>query len=105
LREAQQQANDLFDLLETFCFFRSDLVDDAEEALLNKVNQAFEHLGLAGEVAVKGSFGAFELASEGGGGDLFPFGVSSIAASICRICSRRSPGFVAMGPSSNFVFG
>jgi hypothetical protein len=83
----------VFDLLDAFAFFGLHLVDDAEQAGLDEFDQAFEHLRLAGEVAVKRRFRAVELGGQRGGGDLFPFGFSSISASVCRICSLRSPGF------------
>jgi hypothetical protein len=41
--------------------------------LFYEFDQAFEHLGLAGEMAVERRFGTFQLGGQGGGGDLFPF--------------------------------
>ncbi len=73
LGETQEQGDDLLDLLETCAFFRGDLVDDAEQALFDELDEAFEHLRLAREVAVERGFGAIQFGGEGGGGDLFAF--------------------------------
>ncbi|EKE17903.1 MAG: hypothetical protein ACD_10C00219G0001 [uncultured bacterium] len=74
LGEAEEQADDHFDLLEALRFFRRDLIDDAEQTLLNEFDQPFEHLRLAGEMAIKGGLRTVEPGSQCGGGDLFTFG-------------------------------
>jgi hypothetical protein len=47
----------------------ADLVDQREDALLDEFDQAFEHLRLAGEVAVQGRFAHIELGGQRRGGD------------------------------------
>jgi hypothetical protein len=64
--------------------------------LFDELDQAFEHLRLAGEVAVERRFGAVEPGARAAVVIFSPFGVSSIWARVCRICRRRSPGLVAI---------
>ena len=46
-----------------------DLVDQGEDAGLDELDQAFEHLRLAGEVAVKRRFADAQFGRQRGGGD------------------------------------
>jgi hypothetical protein len=64
--------------------------------LLDEFDQPFEHLGLAGEVAVERRFRNVKFCSQSGGGDLFTLGDSSMFARASRICCFLSPGLMAM---------
>ncbi len=74
LREYQQYVDDAFDLHEAIGFFAGDFVDEAEQGLLDEVDQPFEHLRLAGEVPVERGFGDVEFCRQRGGGDFFALG-------------------------------
>ena len=74
LGEAEEQGEDLLDLPQTLCFLRFNAVDDAEQARFDELDQAVEHLRLAGEVAIERGFGTIEPSGEGGGRDLLAFG-------------------------------
>ena len=81
-----------------------DLLHQRERGLLDEVNEPFEHLRLAGEMAVQRRFAhrSRRAASAAVVMRSAP-GCSSMAASACRICTRRSPGlgrFMAAGASS-----
>jgi len=56
LRKTEQQRHDGIGLLQAAFFFLRDLVDQAEHGLLDELDQPFEHLRLAGEVAVQRRF-------------------------------------------------
>ena len=60
LREIKQHRHDRLDLLYAAFLFLSDLVDQSENSLFDELNQALEHLGLAGEVAVQRGFGKLQ---------------------------------------------
>jgi hypothetical protein len=69
--ELDQHADDPAGLRLASASRSPDLVDQAEDALLDELDQAFEHLRLAGEVPVQGGLAHFQLGRQGGRGDAF----------------------------------
>ncbi|MNT79453.1 hypothetical protein D3C72_2187870 [compost metagenome] len=59
-------------LAQAVLFLVDDLVDQAEHGLLDKADQAFVHLRLAGEVAVQRRLGHVQPCRQRSGSDLFP---------------------------------
>ena len=79
----------------------SDLVDEREDALLDELDQALEHLRLAREVAVERGLGDVEPGRERGGGDalgarLLQHRRQRLAGSGCG--ARRGAGACAPAP-------
>ena len=86
-------------MLQALLFFVFDPVNDSEQAGFDEPDQPFEHLRLAGEVAIERGFGAFEPGGERGGGDLFTFGclqhrrqcLQDLQLSFARLCHLALP--------------
>ena len=75
LREAQQCRDRGLDLLHRVLLLGLDLVDQAEDGLLDELDQALEHLRLAGEVAVERGLGNLQARREQRRGDALAFRV------------------------------
>ena len=75
LGKAEQQREDAFHLLQTILLFGGNLVDQPEHGLFDEFDQAFEHLRLAGEVAIQCCFGQVQPCGQRGRGDLFALGL------------------------------
>ena len=65
----QQQRHDARGLVGAHGLAVGDLTDQADHGLVHKVDQAFKHLGLAGEVPVQGGFAHTNFGGQAGGGD------------------------------------
>src|SRR5258706_2166592 len=72
LGKTKQRREDRLELLEAIGFFRGDLVDQAEQGLLDELDQTLEHLRLAREMPVERRLGNVEPGRERGGGYFLP---------------------------------
>jgi hypothetical protein len=93
-REVEQHGDDVARLRQAVAVAVGDLVNQAEHALLDELDQSLEHLRLAGEMPVQAASENSSLRASAAVVILSPLGCSSISASACRICKRRWPGGV-----------
>lgn len=70
----EQHQHDGAGLRHAVLVLRGDLVDQAEDGLFDELDEAFEHLGLAREVAIERRFGDIEARGKRGRGDLLALG-------------------------------
>eukprot|EP01136_Pigoraptor_vietnamica_P032189 Opistho-1_new@93748 len=92
LHEQHEDAGRLLAAGGTFAL--EDLVDQREDALLDEVDEALEHLGLAREVAVQGRLAHLEPRGQRGGGD--PLGTRLLQHGGQRLQDLHAP-FARLG--------